>query len=72
MSRHACGERVDIKRDGAGMRSMPEHDREESEKCQHASGQRIEEKLYGRLASLFVAPDADQKEEGHERKFKKT
>jgi hypothetical protein len=66
---HAGGESVDVERDGAGVRGVPEHDRKQAEERQHAAGERVEEELDGRLAAVVVPPDADQKEQRHEREF---
>ena len=69
MGRHAGSEGRDVERNFPGMGGIPEDDRQQPQKCQHAASERVEEKLHGSLPPLIVAPDTDQEKERHEREF---
>ena len=69
VSGRARREGGDVEGDDAGVRRIPEHDREQAEEGQHAAGERVDEELHRRPTALIVAPDPDQEEERHEREF---
>ena len=48
---------------------VPEHDGEQTEKRQQATGQREQKKLDRRVSPLFASPNADQEEERNEREL---
>ena len=47
----------------------PQHDADQPQQRQHAAGEREQEKLIGRVAPLFVPPNADQEVQRNQREF---
>ena len=66
VGRHARGEPVDVEGHAACVGGVPEDDRQQAEKREHAAGERVEKELDRRPAAVVVPPDADQKEQRHE------
>jgi hypothetical protein len=48
---------------------VPQHDRQQPQKREHAASQGEQKKLVGRIATVFTSPDANQEEERNEREF---
>ena len=66
MGRQAGGERGDVEGERAGVRGVPQDDREQAEERKHAPGEGVDEELHRGPTAVVVPPDADEEKQRHE------